>query len=373
MDPLLAEQVKKAKDKEAELRALKGEATPEDLASYEQEFGAIPGQQQALSDQQTEKEGRKDWAELADVIAQNLAKIGAAKQGLKSGADLSQLDIKGYDWSKARDRDLSRYKTEKDTLGEREKSLAGLIALGAKKPKEDKTRLIDVQHMVDERGHNVYRIEGQPGYYDENWNPVEGVKYKKEPPAPKEPSPFLGIAKENQLTRAQQDYEKNISKETTTAGAIDEVKQILAEALTNPAAYQGLGAKMPRVMGEVGNLTKDEQERYSAGSASVQDRVNQTIEKLSSGTIEPKNQKFLMDLINTMEKANKARIEAKTNKFVGGRSKILKLEPEELKGYLGLDSAAPQQPGAPSTADAPGSSAAKPKAWNQYKQEKQGK
>jgi hypothetical protein len=71
---------------------------------------------------------------------------------------------------------------------------------------------------------------------------------------------------------------------------------------------------------------------------------------ITKGTITPENQKYLQDVLGAMEEANKRNAAEKTGKFISGRSKILKLSPEELGGYLGIvESAAPQgKEGAPS-------------------------
>jgi hypothetical protein len=179
---LTEEQKKKKKEQEDLLKSLTGQLSPEDVASYSEEFVNIPSKQEALSKKYEASSERKDWAELADLIAQNVAKMGAAYQGQKSGTDLSKLDIKGYDWDKSRSRDLQKYSTELEPLQSREKNLAALIAAGSKAPaKEDKFALEEAMG-VQEKGTGLpaYLVKGKTGYYNAFGKPVEVSKYAKE-------------------------------------------------------------------------------------------------------------------------------------------------------------------------------------------------
>jgi hypothetical protein len=61
---------------------------------------------------------------------------------------------------------------------------------------------------------------------------------------------------------------------------------------------------MPRMLGEVGNLTKAEQDVYG-GSAAVTKRITQAFKSMVNGKLTDDNRNFLLDLVNRLETASK--------------------------------------------------------------------
>jgi hypothetical protein len=103
----------------ARIKAARASATdPVDLQQYKD---AQDEAGQLYKDQAD----RSQWLSLADKIGSSVAKIGAARQGLKAGVDLSHIDTgPGYDVTGAMDRASKDYATQLNKIrGDREDAL----------------------------------------------------------------------------------------------------------------------------------------------------------------------------------------------------------------------------------------------------------
>jgi hypothetical protein len=69
-------------------------------------------EKQELEQEYKNKMLPSQWAEVAETLGQALTKFGAAQSGLKSGVDLSKVDMQKTDWEKPRSRYAEEYLTK---------------------------------------------------------------------------------------------------------------------------------------------------------------------------------------------------------------------------------------------------------------------
>lgn len=152
-------------EKAKELEKIRGDL------GYDKKRAELKAERQA-------EEEKLGWFELADQLAQAATRYAAGRKGAAEGVDLSNLDIKGTDWDKLRERAMKRYEGESKDLSEQEKRIFDLLE------KEDKTDRVSKRFPVRgvvEKGTKlpVYRIEGMPGYYNAEDQEVEVEKEEK--------------------------------------------------------------------------------------------------------------------------------------------------------------------------------------------------
>lgn len=66
---------------------------------------------------------RKDWAEIAEMFGQALTKYAAAREGLRSNVDLSNIQLDKTDWDKKRQLDLDELKMGLQNVKEQEAAI----------------------------------------------------------------------------------------------------------------------------------------------------------------------------------------------------------------------------------------------------------
>lgn len=386
-DLTLEQQLEEQKKKR---QALLGKTSPDQLDQYSSEYEDLPTQTNDIKQAYEKQSSNRDWAELADKVAQGLVRYGAATAGAKKGVEIGALKPDLYDYNSARDRDLKKYATDLGDVKERDKTLAGLIASGAKQ-KEPIDSLQAAQHVVNaDNGKPVYLQKGKPGYYDENMQPVANTKpfepqqkdyskrtvqvgdkvfsYDPNKDSMKEmdlaqnevaPGVKLNPKEEQKLQKVTNDFNKDPEiKQMKAANRIaQQAKNALVQSDTNPVSYstfQGLMSQLAQGGGQ--RLTDQDIKQFGSGSQAILDQADQYIQKKGDGTITIQNKAYFNKLIDSLQKGNQQLYNDRAAELAQQQSKVFtpfRGKPEVLQGILtGQDSSSkqadkgPAQPGA---------------------------
>jgi len=104
-----------------------------------------------------------------------------------------------------------------------------------------------------------------------------------------------------------------IIKRTNTA--LDAARSVTALLDTgNPISDIAMRLQMPRLLGEVGNLTREEQ-RMFGGSSALTASITQFFERWRTGKLTEENKRFLYEVVNTMQDSAARRLNKRLNSF----------------------------------------------------------
>ena len=92
--------------------------------------------------------------------------------------------------------------------------------------------------------------------------------------------------------------DKSIQKSQQALDAANSVKALLETE--NPISDQAMRIQFPRLLGEVGNLTAQEQNMFG-GSKAVLDKTKQAFKRWAQGKLTDDNREFLRELVGTLE------------------------------------------------------------------------
>lgn len=105
-----------------------------------------------------------------------------------------------------------------------------------------------------------------------------------------------------------------VKRATQGVAAADPILKILD--LENPVADEALKVLIPRLMGEVGNLSQAEQQAYG-GSQAIRDTLGQMVERAVSGKLSEQNREYLKQLAGTMKKSQMITLKGRVNNVLG--------------------------------------------------------
>lgn len=161
---------------------------------------------------------------------------------------------------------------------------------------------------------------------------IEAGKYSKD--NPKEDR--LGRQfTQSQIRQYQKEYNqaaKNVEEQLNTLGGLDSFASL---ATTNPAAAAQVGVKVAKAMGEVGALSESDVTRY-VGNKAIADNVANEVIKLSKGTLNPKQAKYLQESLKAIAAIAADRDSFLKAKYARQVANNLEVTPEEAQYKLGF-------------------------------------
>lgn len=104
---------------------------------------------------------------------------------------------------------------------------------------------------------------------------------------------------QEQMNKKAEEFEKREAQ-------IADVRRTIEMAKTNPSDFAALGTKIAKAYGEVGALTENDVTRYVQNKALVA-QIRQNLLGLASGTLDPRQAKYLTETINAMAAMEKDR------------------------------------------------------------------
>lgn len=110
-----------------------------------------------------------------------------------------------------------------------------------------------------------------------------------------------------------------IRRSTQSIAAATPILKVLE--LKNPIADQALRILIPRLMGEVGNLSESEQAAYG-GSPAITSKLNQIWESAATGQLTEENRQYLTQLSKSMYNSQSAVLSQRLGQIVPQTSKI---------------------------------------------------
>lgn len=351
-------------------------------SSVDNDADQLPGQKD-LETALSRKEDIIDKGELAERLGRAFTQLGAGAYGMKSGADLSNLQFEKTDWDKRRT--LAQGKYDKD--------LGALVAkykadLAAHKPKD-----LQMAKGVMQKGTRMpaYANPSSPtGYSDIKGQPIDVVPYKPDAMdrkfAPQlrqvgdkmmeydpntkafkevnvglsEVIPGSGIMlnpKEEQTLSKIQDKvkgDKEFSKLTEADRVAQQAKTALDDSDKNPVSYstfQGLMAQLAQGGGQ--RLSNEDIKQFGSGSKDIISRAEAFIQRNEDGTMTVKNKQYFEDLIKALSEGNKKlkeeRLDALAKQHASSfrpfRGKADQLKKVLIGGEVAAEPAAPTEAG----------------------------
>jgi len=107
-----------------------------------------------------------------------------------------------------------------------------------------------------------------------------------------------------------------IKKYQTIDGEINKASDMIELASKgNPISSETIKQIMPRLAGEVGNLTAQEQQAYG-GSSAIKSRLEQIAKRWAKGTITDENIKYLREITDSFSKSNKRNYKNRATQLV---------------------------------------------------------
>lgn len=129
-----------------------------------------------------------------------------------------------------------------------------------------------------------------------------------------------------------------VKRATQSVSAAKPIMDVLQ--LENPVADEALKVLIPRLMGEVGNLSQAEQEAYG-GSRAITDRLGQAYQKALDGTASEANRKYLWDLATTMYNSSRKVLENRIEQMIPQEVQLSGVDETALRGVVGTYSNLP--------------------------------
>ena len=107
--------------------------------------------------------------------------------------------------------------------------------------------------------------------------------------------------------------DKSIQKSQQALDAASSVKALLETK--NPISDQAMRIQFPRLLGEVGNLTAQEQNAFG-GSKAIVEKMKQLFNTWTTGELTPTNKEFLGELVSTLEIAASRNYNKRANDLI---------------------------------------------------------
>jgi len=107
--------------------------------------------------------------------------------------------------------------------------------------------------------------------------------------------------------------DKSIQKSQQALDAASSVKALLETK--NPISDQAMRIQFPRLLGEVGNLTAQEQNAFG-GSKAIVEKMKQLFNTWTTGQLTPTNKEFLGELVSTLEIAASRNYDKRANDLI---------------------------------------------------------
>lgn len=119
--------------------------------------------------------------------------------------------------------------------------------------------------------------------------------------------------------------------------AVGELESLANMAENNPIAYNAIGTKMAKVMGEVGNLSSSDVTRYT-GRKDIAGKVAKASQELIKGTATPEDLKYIKEVVTSLKGKADEYIQNKYEHFSKLHSKNTGMPLEESRGFFNIES-----------------------------------
>lgn len=121
---------------------------------------------------------------------------------------------------------------------------------------------------------------------------------------------------ENLQTKTQTD--QSVKKGREALYATDVIRDLVSS--NSPLAAAALKTQFPRLMGEVGNLTAQEQQVWS-GDPKIVSKIDRAYETyIATGKLREEDKEIFINLLNTLEKAHKGKLQNELDKIIKSQS-----------------------------------------------------
>lgn len=304
------------------------------------------------------------YSELAEKLGNALIKMGAARTGLKKGVDLSKIDTTETDWDKRRKGLLDEYKTELADIQNVREEERKALAPGEEEFQQTGFLTKEGNPIVFYKNKGLYfdsltrqpvsmgdirakslqirpdKVTGEYSSYDAVTNTWLTVDKEGNPRSLSEQEIKEQFTDANLDPNQRKDVKAALDRRDKLVGKkIDNLEEIeRAKALidqNNPIGAEAVKTLLAKgVMGEVGNLAQAEQERFG-GSKEIVARMEQAYQTyVGGGNLSDRNQAYLLDLLDEMERATSISISTRVDDIVDEQAGVIRVPGPYLQRKL---------------------------------------
>lgn len=307
-----------------------------------------------------DKADRSDWLSLTETIGRSLVKLGAAQEGLRSGADLSRMQMEpATDFESKLDRARQSYVSEAQDITSQKKEIIDLAkATQASESKGLEARLNEARgrQALEAKEAGIAGLErrdrlvpktlidpatGKPTDYIINLDTGEQTKVGEHGYAPQtrydpytgelvqigsagtrnsisrsgtlstpEETPTESVEQYSKLNPNQRKAVEKLRDEFATEtkdvrnalGSMKGADNMIDLATTNPNASSSLGALVAKIMESGGRLTDQDVVRYT-NREGIATKLQDLALKWETGTISPEKARDIKETLTTYSEA----------------------------------------------------------------------
>ena len=152
--------------------------------------------------------------------------------------------------------------------------------------------------------------------------------------------------KDERTVRHAKDLQDAFNKDKSTVKAREGLDSALdAEQLLNsntPISDQAVKRSLARLSGEVGVMT-DQDVAAFGGSKAVKDRLKQSLQQMTSGTLTDENRQYMQQLVDVFKKRREEQLDHRAIEMAAQGAKRLNTSNEEIYEYLRPGKAMPSE------------------------------